>query len=495
MKQTERNGRADRRDFALQQRVCAYIAERDLLSAGNALLLLLSGGADSMAMLDLLRTADRRLGLGLTFEALHVDYARRGQDSVRDREIVVAACEHWHVPVHVVESGPAPPGQNFQAWARKVRYEAAAQLLAAHELDVIAAAHNRDDQAETVLYRLTKYGGPAGLAGMPAREGRLVRPLLGLGAAEVRAFCRRRGIVYGEDVSNAQPVYARNRLRLHVLPELALINPRVSETLAATADIAACEAEVIAAVVDRAWESMVSQSPAAGTVVDVRRLSSEPPAVRTLCVRRLLTQALGAEAIVERRLVAAVEHLAGSVAGSATVTLPGGWEAAREYERLCVRRRREEHECRPLAIEPSGGWQEGLALTVTFCGHRFALALAASANLGTGGCGGSSRWRGQSDVIIGLSRLPQRVWLRHPRPGEHFVPYGAAQPRSLARLLVAAKVPRDARTDAVVVEIDGEIAWLGAGFGSEPMSGMALAEAAAECPPKQGSLPGGRVSQ
>jgi tRNA(Ile)-lysidine synthase len=322
-----------------------------------------------------------------------------------------------------------------------------------------------------------------------------VRPLLGLGAAEVRAFCRRRGIIYGEDVSNAQPVYARNRLRLHVLPELALINPRVSETLAATAEIAACEAEVIATVVAGAWGRVVSQSTAAGAVLDVHRLAAEAPAVRTLCVRRLLTHALGGETIVERRLVANVERLASSAAGSATVTLPGGWEAAREYERLCVRRRRQARVCRPLAIEPSGGWQVGTALTTTFCGHRFAVSLGVPADLGTLGRGGSIRWREQSGAVIGLSRSPRRVWLRHPRRGERFVPYGAAQPRSVARLLVAAKVSRAARADAIVVEIDGEIAWLGAGFGSEPRIGGALPKPAGAGQAEKAGLAVARVAQ
>ena len=96
-------------------------------------------------------------------------------------------------------------------------------------------AHNRDDQAETIVYRLAKYATPRGLVGMRPRDGVLARPLLCLGGDEIRAYCRARGIEYGDDVTNARPVYARNRLRLEVLPLLRELNPRVAETLSAAA--------------------------------------------------------------------------------------------------------------------------------------------------------------------------------------------------------------------------------------------------------------------
>ncbi len=138
-------------------------------------------------------------------------------------------------------------GRDFQARARAQRYGRARELAAEHGYDVIVTAHNRDDQAETVLYRLAKYASPRGLAGMRPRDGDLARPLLGVGAVELREYCRAAGIEYGEDVTNAEPRYARNVLRLEVLPLLEALNPRLAETLAAGAEQAAAEAEVLAA--------------------------------------------------------------------------------------------------------------------------------------------------------------------------------------------------------------------------------------------------------
>ena len=148
------------------------------LRGGERALLLLSGGADSMALLSLLRAADRRLELGLDLAALHVDYGLRGADSDRDRRIVERACAAVGVPLHVELLRGRLSGSDFQSRARDARYGRARQLAADHGYDVVVTAHNRDDQAETVLYRLVKYASPRGLAGMRPRDGDLARPLL-----------------------------------------------------------------------------------------------------------------------------------------------------------------------------------------------------------------------------------------------------------------------------------------------------------------------------
>ncbi|MFA4964462.1 MAG: tRNA lysidine(34) synthetase TilS, partial [Thermoleophilia bacterium] len=253
--------RADATSWRLERRVAQAVAAAAVLRPGEHALLMLSGGADSMALLDLLPRVDHRLGLGLRLAALHVDYGRRGAASERDCEIVRLACAARGVPLHIARPRRLLSGADFQARAREYRYRRARELAAAHGYDVVVTAHNRDDQAETILYRLTKYASPRGLVGMRPRDRRLARPLLCLAADEIRAYCGRRGVEYGEDATNAQPVYARNLLRLEVLPVLARINPRVARTLADTAGLAAAEAEVVEAAAAAA-AARVRRAPA-----------------------------------------------------------------------------------------------------------------------------------------------------------------------------------------------------------------------------------------
>ena len=256
---------AEAAGFRLRRRVAAFVEREAVLRLGEHALLMLSGGADSMALLALLPGIDARLGLRLRLSALHVDYGARGADSDRDREIVSRGCRAAGIPLHVVRLPARLSGAGFQARARALRYARAEELAAADGCHVIVTAHNRDDQAETILYRLTKYASPRGLAGMRPRERRLARPLLCLGAAEIREYCRVGRVEYGEDVTNARPVYARNTLRLEVLPVLARLNPRVAETLADNAVMAAAEADVLAAATSRCGRPRRSAARARGS--------------------------------------------------------------------------------------------------------------------------------------------------------------------------------------------------------------------------------------
>ena len=221
-----------------------------------------------MALLALVPLVAARLGLGLHLAALHVDYATRGADSRRDRLIVQRACAAQGVPLHVVRLSRKLSGANFQERARELRYGAAFELLQGQSLDVVVTAHNRDDQAETVLYRLAKYAAPSALVGMRPREEQVARPLLCVDAVEVRAYCVARAIEYGEDATNAEPRYARNALRLEVLPVLARINPRVAAGLAEAADVAAREQELLARLADEAW-TRVTRLESSGSVGSV----------------------------------------------------------------------------------------------------------------------------------------------------------------------------------------------------------------------------------
>lgn len=429
-----------------ESRVCAFVAARGVLRAGERPLLMLSGGPDSMCLLHLLPVIDRRLGLGLRAAVLHVDYGLRGSASDRDRELVEAACAAAGLTLYVERLAGRLRGSGFQARARLQRYDLARELAARHEYGPLVTAHNRDDQAETVLYRLVKYASPLGLAGMRPREGDLARPLLGAGADDIRAYCAARGVAYRVDASNLEPVYARNAIRLEVLPALARLNPRVGETLADAAAIAAAEADVVAAAVDAAWER-ASVEPRAGELaaLSVAALAAEAPALRALCLRRLAACGLGPGALVTRRQVAEVERLAVRRAGAARATLRGGREAVREADRLAVRGRPAAHECGAVAIALGAG----APATTVFCGRRVTAELRRGAHPPDAG---------EGRVHIGCSVPPGGIVLRHPRRGERFVPYGRSAATTVVRFLAAAGCPRDERGRALVLDLDGAVA-------------------------------------
>ena len=241
-----------------------------LVRAGEPLLVLVSGGGDSVCLLDVALRLDARVS------ALHVNYGlREGADG--DEAFVRELCERLRVPLHV-EHVRLPEGGNLQEHARDERYALAERLGPGD----YAAAHTASDQAETVLYRLAVSPGSRALHGMAARRGRLVRPLLAVTRDEVRAYLRARGLEWREDPSNADRRFARARVRHDLLAALREIGPAPERTIAATAAQLREEAELLERAVDAALEEL-----GGGPAVSLAALREQPPALRRLVLRRL----------------------------------------------------------------------------------------------------------------------------------------------------------------------------------------------------------------
>ncbi len=259
---------------------------------GNRVLAMLSGGRDSVCLLDLTATicgAER-------VRALHVNYGLRAEADEEERHCR-ALCEQLGVELEVVHAGPAGPG-NLQAWARELRYGVAGELAERHDA-LIATGHTATDQVETILYRLAASPGRRALLGMAPREGRLVRPLLELTREQTAAYCRARGLCWREDASNDSEQFARARVRNRLLPALDAVHPAARQNVLRTAKSLREEAVVLDALVDAELERDFA-SPGGGLYgrggepsVAVERLRDLPPALARLVVVRLAEQAAG----------------------------------------------------------------------------------------------------------------------------------------------------------------------------------------------------------
>lgn len=251
-----------------------------LLVAGRPVLVMLSGGRDSVCLLDL---AVRLAGAGVV-RALHVNYGLR--DAARaDEEHCAALCERLGVALEVVRPQRPEARGNLQAWARDARYGAAARL-ALERRALVAAGHTATDQAETVLYRLASSPGRRALLGMRPRDGRLIRPLLAVSREATAAYCRARGLTWREDASNTSCEFARNRVRHELLPALRAIHPAAEANVLRTAQLLRDEAAVLDELVDGLLD-------AGGRSISLARLRAQPPALRRLIVQRLADGAAG----------------------------------------------------------------------------------------------------------------------------------------------------------------------------------------------------------
>ena len=378
-----------------------------LVRPGEPVLVLLSGGGDSVCLLDVALRLEARPS------ALHVNYGlREGADA--DEEFVRRLCERLGVPLHV-ERVRLPDEGNLQERARDARYALAERLA---EGDY-AAAHTASDQAETVLYRLAVSPGSRALHGMAPRRGRLVRPLLGVTREEVRDYLRARGLEWREDPSNADRRFARARVRNDLLAALREVGPAPERTIADTAAQLREEAELLERATDAALEEL-----GGGPAVSLSALRGQPRAIRRLVLRRLAGDRPVPDEVLEL-----------SERGSHSLDLGGGLRAVAEYGTLRFTTGPDPAPPGPVSLPVPG--------RASFGNWEVEAELSAP-----------------GDVSVSAEALGDAATVRPWREGDRMRPVGLAGTKTLQDLFTDRKVPRSLRHTLPVVEAGGRIAWV-----------------------------------
>ncbi len=212
-----------------------FAVEKAMLSPPCRILLGLSGGADSMALLHILHRWPE-----VEVAAVHIHHGLRGAEADRDAAFVQTACQRLGVSLTVCREEVATFAEqhkiSLEEAGRRVRYAVFERLLTQDGFNAVATAHNADDRAETVLMRLIRGSGVDGLASIPVRRGSIIRPLLCATRREIEEFCEQQHIDYVTDSTNADVAYSRNKVRHHILPALEQLNPAVKEALCRLAD-------------------------------------------------------------------------------------------------------------------------------------------------------------------------------------------------------------------------------------------------------------------
>lgn len=297
-----------------------------LIAGPEPLLVMLSGGRDSVCLLDL---AVRARGAEVV-SALHVNYGLR-EEADEDERFCAQLCDRLGVALGLERPRRSEGAGNLQAWARETRYAAAARL-GEERGALILTGHTADDQVETILYRLASSPSRRALLGMRPRDGRLARPLLGTTREETTAYCEERGLVWHDDASNEGDAYARNRIRRGLIPELEKAHPAAKENVLRTAALLREEAELLDSLVDAELAGGEGVEP--GTIAH-QRFAELHPALRRIVLQRLADEAAG-------RPVAGAARFADQVAalsrGGSTLDLGGGIRAVLENRILRAER-------------------------------------------------------------------------------------------------------------------------------------------------------------
>ncbi len=424
----------------LQQGLHDFWTRHSLPEAGGVLVAL-SGGGDSVALLHLLLHLAPHFSLQV--KAAHLDHGIRAE-SGRDVEFVRQLCRKWKVPL-TVEHLDVPRlarerGQGLEEAGHELRREFLQRTADSLGCDYIALGHHRGDQAETLLMRLVRGSGMTGLAAMQPLNGRLIRPLLDFSRKQVEDYLKAIGQNYLQDASNDDLYYTRNRLRHRVLPELAELNPRLEENLAALTRRISFEEDF--------WQQKVKEALCAVRTLGEGELWLDRPAVlklhpalRARVLRQALQDVRGDLRGIGAVHVEALEKLLEAAAPQAEAHLPGAW-GGRRYERLWLRPAPPKMTA-PFSVEVPGPGEVQLP-----DGRRMLFSL-------------ESVPQGESLLAVEFPAhlVPFPLTVRSFRPGDRFHPCGAPGSRKLKKFFIDAKIERETRASVPLLE-GRQILWL-----------------------------------
>ena len=441
--------------------------ERPLINVRDRVGVAVSGGADSVALLRLL--LELREDLGIAVCVVHLNHQLRGRAADRDEKFVAKLARDYRLEFFVdrVDVGARAKRNklNLEDAARRTRYEFFSSLVKQGKVDRIATAHTADDQAETVLAHILRGSGLAGIAGIHAVSGDVVRPLLGTRREDLRAYLKQQKQTWREDATNRDTTHLRARIRKKLIPLLEKqFQPATVQHLATLAEFAREDSEFIETAVERE-HSAATKKTIDGVSIPVTRLHVVP-SIRRRIVRRIVKEVKPQEGEIGSKHVEAVLRLTESGENGKSLQLPGGLEVRRDRDQLVFR-----------AVHSKGselGRKQSANRRADSNAKEFehpvemrtkettvdVPCLARSFRFSKIDWSEESEETSSNGSVLDHDALRKPIVLRNWRPGDTFQPSGHRKPHKLKRLLNEKRISRWERDGWPVLTSAGVIAWV-----------------------------------
>jgi tRNA(Ile)-lysidine synthase len=446
-----------RKDKTLEQRVMDFIQEHNLSSAGDRLVVAVSGGGDSMCLLHIL--VQWRKELGVELHVAHLNHQLRGAESDSDAGYVSDLARRLDVPATIERRDVAAyrdqQGVSLEEAAREVRYSFLAEVARAIGASKVVVGHTRDDHIETIVMHLLRGAGTAGLCGLQPssvlpygeNSGQLevVRPLLELSRQETLDYCQRYNLAPRSDSSNVSPSFLRNRVRLELLPVLRSYNPGIDKALLRLADIAGDDVSFIEKQASLLWKKLASEEDDI-IYLDMSQMVASPRAMQRQIFRRAVKQLRGNLKDVEADHIEAMVGFLSKPAGK-KLCLPDGLTLSTEYGRLVLA----SAQASICPLPPLKGISS--------------IKIPGETDL--------PGWRVRADIIgqvvsdedglaasFDFNRVGKELTVRQRRPGDRFQPLGMSQTKKLQDFMVDSRIPGSWRDRVPLICSPEQILWV-----------------------------------
>ncbi|UCF86848.1 MAG: tRNA lysidine(34) synthetase TilS [Nitrospiraceae bacterium] len=428
----------------LKEKAIQTIKRHSMLQEGDAVLIGLSGGPDSVCLSVILEEV--RDNFNLSLHALYVDHGLRPEESRDEETFCEGFCDEYGIDFHSekieVKAYAEESSINIHEAARELRYDAFERTALKTKASKIAVAHNADDQSETVLMRLVRGAGRRGLSGIPYMRGNIIRPLLDIRREDIEKFLSEKQIQFVTDSSNLKTEYLRNRLRQEIIPILRKDNPSVTDSINRTADILREEERYLDIATTRTMMRLITRKTDESIELFLTPLMTIDRAILRRVLKRALSE-IGADRGIELTHVDGVIHLIKDNRSGDMINLPKEIRAVKSYSTLLLTKE----------VFPGLQTQYIDVPGETLIGEKGLTIISQLSDKAV-------EITNRDAAVFDFERLVLPLQLRKRREGDFFYPAGFGRRKKLQDFFVDEKVPREER-DSVPIIVSGEdIIWV-----------------------------------
>lgn len=415
------------------------IIEYNLFDKGDRVLIGLSGGADSICLtytLNLLRSE-----LGLELFTAHLNHGIRGDEAMRDEQFAQSFSENLGIKCFI-ERADIPclaknSGKSEETIAREVRYAFFERILNKYEIDKIATAHNRNDNAETILMNLIRGGTLSALCGIPYKRGNIVRPLLNVKREQIEKYCKLNQLEFVTDSTNLTDDYTRNKIRHIFIPQIENeFNPNFIETVTSNAVLNQEENNYLKKLADEAYRKTVTDS-----IIDISALQEYDTAIQRRIVRNALEEHYNTSDGITSQSICDILELAKKNSGK-SINIHNNTIVKNEYGKLII--------------------TNNLPITEVCFEYRISVGEMQIIDEIKKKIVVSKTNSRKTDGAVYLDpHNAEEITVRSKRTGDKFYPSGMSGSKKLKEYFIDSKIPKDKRSKIPVIEINGKIGAVG----------------------------------
>ena len=440
------------------------IAQNAMIRSGDSILVAVSGGADSMALVHVLVALAP--GLSARLAIAHLNHGLRSKEADRDAEFVASVAQNLNLPLFLDKIDTRNHQERYrlspEEAARNVRYDFLNRVAEKNGFTKIAVGHHLDDNAELVLMFLLRGSGPLGLSGMPpVRDSKIIRPLIDIKRSKILEYLALKNLQYVSDSSNTDFNFLRNKIRHELIPQLARnYNPNIVNTLNRLASVARSEESWIDTIVDPLYHRALMKENTASVRLSQESLEYIPLAARRRVIRKAIKRVKGnLRRIAFSHIDAAVRlALKGPHAGS--IDLPDRVQVQRDHQALVIIK-----QSKPLRLPGSGKApydQAAYSYEIKSPGSVFIQEAGVHLRLTEVDTEAFAHCRGtgQGIAFFDINKVKFPLLVRNFQPGDRFSPLGMTGTQKLKKFFNSSKIPRAQRAICPLLVSDGRIIWV-----------------------------------